>query len=69
MTDKLIKETLKRASDLSEEWTGTTVGSIIDSQKRHLEFLVESGDLNLASIQLLELVQSCNNIESQQNEY
>lgn len=67
--DTLVQETLKRASNLSEVWTGTTVGNIIDSQKRQLEALLEYKDMNLVSIQVLELAQSCDNAEKQLDEY
>lgn len=61
-----VNEAVKRADNLSELWAGTTTGSIIDSQKRHLESLVRMGDMNLASIQVLELVQSC--IDAEDND-
>ena len=68
MTEQFIKDALSRASELSEEWTGTIVGDVLDAQKERAEALIESGDPELISAQILTLVQSCNNIESQQNE-
>jgi hypothetical protein len=73
MTDKqlkkVVKETLEWANDMSDTWVGTTTGNIIDSQKKHLENLVESGDMNLASVQVIELAQTLVYAEKELDEY
>lgn len=72
MTDnikELAQKTLKRATDLSELWTGTTVGSVIDYRADHVRSLLLSKDMNLVSIAILELVQSCENAERDSDEY
>lgn len=68
MQNELIKKTLERASDMSEAWVGTTTGNIIDSQKNHLESLVKANDMNLASVQVLELVQTLQYAEEALND-
>lgn len=73
MTDNNIKElaqkTLSRATDLSELWTGTTVGSVIDYRADHVRSLLLSKDMNLVSVAVLELVQSCENAERDNDGY
>lgn len=59
MTDTRLNETLKWAEELSETWVGTTTGNIIRARKEHLESLISFGDMNLASIQVLELAEVC----------
>lgn len=66
---KTVKETLGWASELSDAWVGTTTGNIIDSQKNHLESLVESGDMNLASVQVIELAQTLVYAEGELDEH
>ena len=67
MTDErlkeLVKETVEWANDLSETWSGTTTGHIIENQKKHVESLMKSKDFNLASIAVLELAQTCDYAE------
>lgn len=65
MVDKQVKKAIDRANRLSEEWAGTTAGSIIDYRKSHLEDLLKTGDMNLVSVQLIELVQACNDVEQE----
>lgn len=69
MTDvqltELIDSTIKWANELCAVWVGTRNENIIKSQRQHLEDLVEDGDMNLASIQVLELAQTCDGIESE----
>lgn len=63
-----IESTLKWAKELSEAWVGTTTGNIIEAQKKHLEYLVSS-DMNLASIQVLELIETCKYAQGELDEH
>lgn len=67
VTKKAVRESLKWADEIAESWVGTTTGSIIDSQKRHVETLMKTNDLNLVSIAVLELVQTCKEAEQSLN--
>lgn len=73
MTDKslerVVKDTIKWANELSETWSGTTTGHIIDSQKEHLEYLIEKKEMNLVSVQVLELIQTCKYADKEQDGY
>jgi hypothetical protein len=64
---KLTKETLGWADELSERWTNTTTGNIIDYQSKHLRGLLEYGDMNLVSVAVLELAQTLDKVESDDN--
>ena len=67
VTKKAVRKTLEWASEIAESWVGTTTGAIIDSQKRHVETLMKTKDLNLVSIAVLELVQTCKEAEHNLN--
>ena len=63
-----IEKALNWASELSEAWVGTTVGNIIESKKKHLQYLA-SNDMNLASIQVLELLETCEDAQRELDEH
>lgn len=62
MNDKFLEDTIERASDLSEVFTNTTVGRIIDSQRLRVESAARE-DQELASILVLELAKTCTQAE------
>ena len=64
-----IEKAIELANELSEAWVGTTTGNIIEAKKKHLESLVSSGDMNLASIQVLELIETCEFAQKELNEH
>lgn len=66
---KLVDNTIARANEMSDAWTGTTTGSIIDSRKKHVESLMSNGDMNLVSIAVLELAEVCAYAEKELNGY
>jgi hypothetical protein len=61
----LVDETIEWANDLAETWTGTTMGNIINNQNNHLKDLVSQGEMNLASVAVLELAQTCDYAEKE----
>ena len=65
----LTKKTLGWAGELSEEWVGTTKGNVIEYQRKHVQELFDAGDLNLVSVAVLELAQTCENVESESDGY
>lgn len=73
MTDtelkRLVKTTVKWADELSEQWTGTTTGGMIEYQKKHVKELMASNDLNLVSVAVLELAQICDQVEKESDGY
>lgn len=66
---KDVQNTIKWANELTESWVGTTTGNVIRAKKEHLESLVAFGDMNLASIQVLELVEACQYAQKELNGY
>ncbi len=70
MTDERLKqvatETVDWAKELSEVWTGTTTGKVIDSQLEGLTLAIKEDNLNLVSVLVLELAQTCDYAEKEQ---
>ena len=62
---KLVDETIEWANQLDEAWVGTTTGNIIHRQKEHLKELVDANEMNLASVAVLELAQTCDYAEEE----
>lgn len=54
-----INETIDWASELGEAWLGTTTGRVLDSQRETLRSVVKINDLELASVLVLNLAQTC----------
>ena len=67
--NKTIEETLGWAHKMSEEWVGTTAGDIINYHKKHLEYLIESNYMDLASVQVLNFAKILHNAEKELNGY
>lgn len=64
MNDKFLQDTIERASDLSEVFTNTTAGRIIDSQRLRVENAARE-DEQLASILALELAKTCTELDKE----
>lgn len=60
-----VRETIDYANELSELWTGTTVGSVIDAQKDSLVNAVEDNNLEQARLNMISLVETCRMIEKE----
>ena len=66
--EEVVDETVKWAEELSESWTGTTTGRILDSQKDRVQNAMSSGDTKLASVEVLQLAQTCDYAEKELND-
>lgn len=69
-TKELLKEvekTVDWAGELGDQWTGTTVGRILDSERDNLLSIVKANDLELASVAVINLMQTCMYAEQQLN--
>lgn len=54
-----VEETVERASELGDHWTGTTLGRVLDSERDNVLKLVRNEDLELASVSVLNLAMTC----------
>lgn len=63
-----VEKTVDWASELGDAWVGTMVGQILDNERDNLLRLVRSGDLELASVAVLNLVNVCEYAQKQLNE-
>lgn len=67
MNDKFLSDTLDRSRELSEIFTNTTVGRVIDYQRVRVENASHE-DPELASILVLELAKTCAEAERELND-
>ena len=58
---ELVDKVIEEANELSEVWTNTTTGYIINNQRDHVEELARF-DINLAHIAALELQEFCESV-------
>lgn len=58
-------ETIEWAKELSELWTNTTTGNILDMQTTELENALKSNDLELTQKLMTQLAQSCVHAEKE----
>jgi hypothetical protein len=65
--EQLVEDTIKWANDLSEVWTNTTTGNMIDRSIQHVTELKQT-DLNLAHIAAMDLAELCDYAEKVDNE-
>lgn len=60
-----VNETVDWASELAEQWVGTTTGRIIDNERDNLISLVKNNDLELASVSVINLAKTCQYAEDE----
>lgn len=65
---EIIDDTLEWASELSEQWTGTMVGRVINSQQAQLIKAVDNGDLELAYSLVHNLGQTLDYAQKENND-
>lgn len=68
---QLLKEVDKAvdwAGELGDQWTGTTVGRILDNERENLLSIVKANDMELASVAVLNLMNVCQYAEKQLKE-
>lgn len=58
-----VELTVDRASDLGDQWVGTLVGRMLDSERDHLLYAVRENRLELASVMVLNLSNLCDHAE------
>lgn len=63
-----VNETVDWASELGEQWAGTTLGRILDNERDNLLSVVKNNDLELASVEVINLAQTCMHAEEQLRE-
>lgn len=54
-----VEETIERASELGDHWTGTTLGRVLDSERDNVVKLMRNDELELASVSVLNLAMTC----------
>lgn len=65
---KEVDKAVELAGELGDQWTGTTIGRILDSERENLLSIVKSNDMELASVAVLNLMNVCQYAEKQLNE-
>lgn len=63
-----VDKAVELAGELGDQWTGTTIGRILDSERENLLSIVKSNDMQLASVAVLNLMNTCTYAEKQLNE-
>lgn len=58
-----VDKTVDRASELGDQWVGTLVGRMLDSERDHLLYAVKENRLELASVMVLNLANLCDHAE------
>lgn len=62
-----VRKTVDRASLLSELWSDTTAGSVIDLQNYCLKRALKENDLQSVRLHMLSLARTCQMIEDEYN--
>lgn len=62
---KTVDETVDWASELGDQWVGTLIGRILDSERDNLLTMVKENNLELASVAVLNLAMTCQHAENQ----
>ncbi len=62
---KTVDETVDRASELGDQWVGTLIGRMLDSERDNLLYIVKQENLELASVAVLNLEMTCQHAEKQ----
>lgn len=65
---KQVDETVEWASDLGDQWVGTLIGRILDSERDNLLYMIKEGNLELASVSVLNLAMTCQHAEQKLKE-
>ena len=65
---KEVDKAVELAGELGDQWVGTTIGRILDSERDNLLSIVRANDIELASVAVLNLLNTCEYAEKQLNE-
>ena len=63
-----VEKTVGWASDLGDQWVGTIVGQVLDSERESPLRIVKSNNMELASVAVLNLIHTCMYAEKQLKE-
>ena len=63
-----VERAVDWASDLGDQWVGTIVGQVLDSERESLLRIVKSNNMELASVAVLNLIHTCMYAEKQLKE-
>lgn len=65
---KEVDKAVDWASELGDQWVGTMLGQVLDSERDSLLRIVKSNNMELASVAVLNLLHTCEYAEKQLNE-
>ena len=63
-----VEKAVGWASDFGDQWVGTIVGQVLDSERESLLRIVKSNNMELASVAVLNLIHTCMYAEKQLKE-
>ena len=63
-----VEKAVGWASDLGDQWVGTIVGQVLDSERESPLRIVKSNNMELASVAVLTLIHTCMYAEKQLKE-
>lgn len=63
-----VEKAVGWASDLGDQWVGTIVGQVLDSERESPLRIVKSNNMELASVAVLNLIHTCMYAEKQLKE-